>query len=123
MEKVKMNVLFVFPVYTPPHCSQQSLTYLRRYFLRYRLISRRTENAWPPYSPDISPPDFFLWEYLKERVYQNKPRTIEDLQNNIRREIQQIPTETLHRVLANFSKRINHVIENRGKWFEYVLNY
>jgi len=24
------------------------------------------------------PPDFFLWEFLKERVYSNNPRILED---------------------------------------------
>ena len=103
----------------PPHCSEQSLAFLRQYFPGDRLISRRTANPWPLYSPDRT---IFCGD-LKERVYQNKPRTIEDLKNNIRQEIQRISPETLHRVIANFRRRLNHVIETRGKWFEYTLNY
>jgi hypothetical protein len=30
--------------------------------------------SWPPLSPDLAAPDFFLWGYLKERGYQTKPR-------------------------------------------------
>jgi len=33
-------------------------------------------------------PDYFLWGYLKGRVYRNKPRTIEALKANIAEEIQ-----------------------------------
>ena len=48
----------------PPHCSDRSLEYLRRYFPGDRLISRRTDFPWPPYPPDFYPPDYFLSGYL-----------------------------------------------------------
>jgi hypothetical protein len=37
-----------------------------------RLISK---ILWPPRSPDLSPPDFFLWGHLKDTVYSNHPHT------------------------------------------------
>jgi len=39
-------------------------------FFGDRVISKR---LWPPRSPDLTPSDYFLWGYLKGRVYQNKP--------------------------------------------------
>jgi hypothetical protein len=51
-----------------------------------RIISKNAEFVWPPRSPDLTAPDFFLWCYLKERVYVNKPRTIQELKENIRAE-------------------------------------
>ena len=42
-------------------------------FLGDRLISHRTDNPWLVYSPDLSPADYFLCGYLKERVYSNNP--------------------------------------------------
>jgi hypothetical protein len=45
-----------------------------------RLISK---NVWPPRSPDLKPPDFFLWGLLKGGVYNNKQRTIETLKDAI----------------------------------------
>jgi hypothetical protein len=38
----------------------------------------------------------FLWGYLKERVYQTKPRTLQKLKDSIRREILSIRQETLN---------------------------
>lgn len=35
-------------------------------------------------SPDLTPPDFFVWDYLKVKVYFNKRRTLEVLKDNIR---------------------------------------
>uniref|UniRef100_A0A915D2H9 Methyltransferase-like protein 9 n=1 Tax=Ditylenchus dipsaci TaxID=166011 RepID=A0A915D2H9_9BILA len=37
---------------------------------------------WPPYSPDLTPCDFFLWEWIKSRVYRSP---VEDLNELIRR--------------------------------------
>ena len=52
-----------------------------------------TEGYWPPRSPDLTPPDFFLWSTLK--VYRNKHGTLEDLKENIQREIVAIPPDML----------------------------
>jgi hypothetical protein len=45
-------------------------------------------------------PDFFFWGYLKDKVYSNNPRT-EELKENIRREISNIPAVHLHKVNQN----------------------
>jgi hypothetical protein len=52
-----------------------------------RVISRRGNTEWPARSPDLNACDFFLWEYLKSKVYEKKPRTTEDLKQNIREEV------------------------------------
>ena len=46
-------------------------------------ISRKPINGmnWPARSPD--PCDFFLWGYLKSKVYCPKPGTLDDLEINI----------------------------------------
>jgi len=41
-----------------------------RSFIGDRVVSN---GLWPPRSPDLTPPDYFLWAYLKGRVYRNKP--------------------------------------------------
>ena len=48
-------------------------------------ISRKPINGidWPARSPDLNNCDFFLWGYLKSKVYCPKPRTLDDLENNI----------------------------------------
>ena len=38
---------------------------------------------WPSHSPDLSPPDFFLWGYLKGKIYANNPTTLLQLKKNI----------------------------------------
>ena len=100
---VDMNTVVFQQDGAPPHCSNRTLEYLRQYFPGDRLISRRTDNPWPLYSPDLTPPDYFLWGYLKARVYQDNPPTIERLKENIKREIRRIPRDMLERVIDNFN--------------------
>jgi hypothetical protein len=40
-----------------------------------RIVGRGT---WPPRFPDLTPPDFVLWGFLKERVYSNYPRSLKN---------------------------------------------
>ena len=73
----------------PVHTANASLDWLKVQFKK-RVVSRKTTIGWPPDSPDLSPPDFFLWGYLKEKIYKNKPQTLEQLKNNIEQEIRAI---------------------------------
>ena len=41
-----------------------------------RLISRKAEVELAPRSPDLNPPDFFSWGFLKDNIYQDNPLTI-----------------------------------------------
>jgi len=69
--------------------------------LRYgAAVSQQTSHViskglWPPHSPDLTLPDYFLWGYLKGRVYQNKPRNTDVLKANITEEIQAVTSDVL----------------------------
>jgi len=39
--------------------------------------------AWPARSPDLTVPDFFLWEFLKDRVFRRRIVTIQELKQAI----------------------------------------
>jgi len=54
----------------------------------------------------ISACDFFLWVYLKSKVYVRKPRTVDDLKVSIRKEIATVPQEMLVNVRQNFGGRL-----------------
>jgi hypothetical protein len=70
-----------------------------------RIMSKRGDMDWPPRSPDLTAPDFFLWGYLKGKVYANKPTTIEELKTNIRDEIAEISPEICSKVMKNMIER------------------
>ena len=75
-----------------------------------RLISLRGAVGWPARSPDLSPYDFFLWGYLKEKVFKHRPRSLEDLKERIRQEIDAIPPEITRRVMKNFRERLQQCV-------------
>ena len=72
------------------------------------------KQQWPPRSPDLNPCDYFLWAYLKSKVYKPLPKTLDDLKANIRREVQKINTSTLESTFLNFSERCQLVVEKNG---------
>lgn len=95
------------------HTALQTIDLLRQLFPG-RLISKRGDFDWPPRSPDLTPPDFFLWGYLKSKVYVRKPRTLAELRANIRREIRTISPETLAKVMENAEKRAHLAAKTKG---------
>lgn len=95
------------------HTARASMAVLRQLF-PHRLISRFGDIFWPPRSPDLSVCDFFLWGYLKLRVYEAKPRTLNELKEAIRQEITRINRDLLERVEANFRKRLQQCVNENG---------
>jgi hypothetical protein len=75
---------------------------------------------WPPRSPDLSSPDFFLWSYLKE-LYRNNPRDLKQLKMNITHAIEEVNEGTLRNVARNVVKRLDKCIEMNGHHFQHLL--
>ena len=64
------------------HAARKTMQLLRQCF-GDKIISRNGNVNWPSRSPDLTIPNFFLWGYLKEKVYINKPQTLQKLKENI----------------------------------------
>jgi len=95
------------------HTAVISITALRCLFLQ-RVISRFGDVPWPPRSLDLSAPDFFLWGYLKSKVYSNHPTDLHALKENIREEIAKLSEETLQAVRHSFLTRVHLCFEEGG---------
>ena len=80
-----------------------------------------SKGLWPPGSPDLTLPDYFLWGYLKRRVYQNKPRTIDALKANITQEIQAVTPDVLARTFQNMARRVQSCLDANGGHFQHML--
>jgi len=80
-----------------------------------------SKGLWPPRSPDLTPPDCFLWGYLKGRVYQNKPRTIGALKANITEEIRAVIADVLARTFQNMARRVQSRLDANGGHFQHML--
>lgn len=95
------------------HTSRDTTALLREKFPG-RLISRNGDVNWPPRSCDLTPLDFFLWGYIKEKVYSNNPQTLEALKENIRVVIREITPQVCEMVMQNFLKRMTNCSQSRG---------
>jgi len=69
----------------------------------------------------LNPPDFYLWGYLKDRVYGNNPQTIPDLKAAIIAAVRAIPREECGRVIENFARRIQMCLQRRGAHLEHIF--
>lgn len=72
----------------------------------------------PPYSPDISPCDFFLFGYLKKKIIGKTFTTKEDLVSWIEGQISEIPRSQLVKVFEEWLNRLGRVIEANGNYIE-----
>ena len=61
---------------------------------------------------------FFLWGYLKSKVYNPQPKTLEDLKQNIRNKIETLKRPLLESTFNNMKKRLKLVIAANGGHIE-----
>ena len=105
-------------VFNPPleivHRSGQQLLIDREHFLPGGI----------PRSPDLSC-DFFLWGYLKGRVYTHKPRNLNELKDAIRQEVLTIDQQLLARAMDDFKRRFQNGIQEDGRHLTlfFILEY
>ena len=75
-----------------------------------------------PHSPDLSPPDFMLWEHLKSRVYETKPSTIQQLKAAISEEMRRVSVDMVDCTIRHLQKvRLPLILERKGAHLEHLL--
>ena len=82
-------------------------------------IGRGGPTPWPPRSPDITPLDFFLWGYVKDRVYATQVPDLETLKRRITEAIANVTTEMLQNTGVNLIFAWTHY---EWKWVQ-MWNY
>ena len=87
-----------------PH-GEENLTLLHE-VMEDRVISKGAAVSWPPQSPDLTPPDFFLWGHIKSQVYKSSPKDKTELKEAIRSAINAISKETCVRVVGETNRRL-----------------
>ena len=79
------------------------------------VISRFGDIAWPARSPDLTVLDFFLWGFLKDRVFRRRIMTIQELKQAIVDEVAAIDEDLRRPVYGDFQTRLQQCIDvNRG---------
>jgi transposase len=104
----------------PPHFGSEVRQFLNETFPD-RWIGRSGPIPWPARSPDLSPLDFFLWGYVRERVFVTAPRDIDDLKERVRSTLSAVKRSTLKKVLREFTNRLGYCIAAQGRHFEHLI--
>jgi hypothetical protein len=99
----------------PPHWSLQIRHLLNRHF-RGRWIGCGGPITWPPRSPDITPLDFFLWRYVKDRVYATLVPDIATLRTRIA--LEEFDDAMLQRVWMELEYRLDVLRATKGTHVE-----
>jgi len=64
---------------------------------------------------------FFLWGYLKSKVYFRKPHTVDDVKVSIREEIATVPQEMLVNVMQNFVENLQACVRQEGRHLSDII--
>jgi hypothetical protein len=87
-----------------PHTANVVLAFLHDTF-DSRIISNRFPDRiacgqnWPPNSPDLNTCDYFLWGFLKKKIFLKKPRIIMELRALIIQACKEITEDARCRVI------------------------
>ena len=72
----------------------------------------------PPYSPDLAPADFLLFSKLKTTLKGRRFQTIEEIQENVVRELRAITQCAFQEAFQQCKKCWVQCITSRGDYFE-----
>ena len=96
------------------------MSVLREMFPQH-VVSFGGDVPWPALSPVLSACDYFLWGYLKSRVFISKPKTTVEIKQSIREEKAAIPEQMIRRVKENLGVRQKQCLRNGGRHQSDVL--
>ncbi|XP_031781661.1 uncharacterized protein LOC116416667 [Nasonia vitripennis] len=107
----------------PAHRSLDVQDFLNQtYRNRWIGIGRGEDHVeWPPRSPDLTSPDFYLWGFLKNSVYADAPTTRENMMQRIINTCRGIPRHVLLSTVGSFERRIQLCIRHHGGIFEHLI--
>jgi transposase len=104
----------------PPHWSVAVRNFLTKNF-NGRWMGRGSPNLpWPPYSPDLTPCDFFLWGWVKSRVYETPCANMGELRDRIQQTFVTMPHGMINRAIQSYKDRLFRCIAAGGASVEEV---
>uniref|UniRef100_A0A8B9ZR44 Transposase n=1 Tax=Anas zonorhyncha TaxID=75864 RepID=A0A8B9ZR44_9AVES len=72
----------------------------------------------PPYSPDLAPPDFFLFPRIKSMLKGKHHASVEALQEAMMMELNSIPVQVFLEAYENWKTRWQQCVDVEGCYFE-----
>ncbi len=103
----------------PPHSCQLVQNYLNKHFSN-RWIGPGGSVAWPPYSPDLNPIDFYVWDKIKSSIDNvKKINSVGDYENQFYDAFNAFRSDARHfdAIAAHLDLRISMCIVAEGDSF------
>lgn len=117
LNRIQNPELFFQQDGAPPHWGLRVRQYLDQHFPN-QWIGRDGPHVWPPRSPDLTPLDFFLWGYVKDRVYATPVRDVAHLVEKIRAEVGSVTFQMLANTWRELRRRLVLILERQGGHIE-----
>ena len=102
------------------HTTLENIAFLREFF-DDRLISLHTEIEFPPRSPCLTIMDYFVFPYLKNKIFATPIHNLKELQQRIVQQCATITPEMLQNAFYSMMRRANLCIEQNGGHFLQLL--
>lgn len=102
----------------PPHWKLVCRNFLDEKMPNRWIGRRGSHSEFPPRSPDLTPLDYWLWGYLRDKVYTRRFMNTAQLTDAIREEIYSIPVQMFKNAISGFTKRLDKCISAEGSHFE-----
>jgi len=100
-----------------PHWGSDVLRFLDATFPN-RWIGRDGPTPWPPRLPDITPLDFFLWGYVKDKVFSTPAPDITNLKARITEDFATITEDMLENTWREIVYRLHVLRATKGAHVE-----
>ena len=102
----------------PAHSTLMVRQWLHEQF-QNQWIGRYGPLVWPARSPDLTIMDFYLWGYLKQKVYERPLNNdLDELKTRIREAIANTPLQEIQKSYREFRYRVELCAEVGGETFE-----
>lgn len=74
----------------------------------------------PPYSPDLAPSDFWLFDYVKQRLRDSRDEN--HLASQIVEIVNSIPHKEYKKAFETWIERMKLCLKYEGNYFEHLMN-
>ena len=112
------NILFIHDG-APPHWGISVRNWLNDKMLQRWMGRGSSLNMpWPPRSTDRTPCDFFLWGFVKSKVYKSRPSSVPELKERIITTFQEVTTDLCQQTVLAYRERLHQLTENGGRHAE-----
>lgn len=105
----------------PPHNGRLIDNFLENEF-DGKWLGNQGPYKWPPRSPDLTPLDYFIWGFVKDKVYFEPITTKENMVERVRNAFRSLQNDQIERATHHsLLQRIHKCLEVNGNVFEHIL--